>query len=54
MKYIVSFGVDKFEFKDGTTAINFAEIAVEHFKPSEYNKKLKPYIYMEDEEEEEC
>lgn len=47
MKYIVNFGIDKFEFKDGSTAVAFAELAVNNFIPSEYNKELKPLISIE-------
>ena len=48
MKYIVSLGVEKFEFEDGSTAMSFAELAIKNFKPTEYNKELKPYITIVD------
>lgn len=53
MKYSVNFGIDKFEFDDGSTAISFAELAVKHFTPSEYNKELKPTITIKGDEEDE-
>ena len=49
MKYIVYLGIDKYGFKDGTTAVSFAELAMNNFIPSEYNKELKPLISIEDE-----
>ena len=47
MKYIVSLGVDNFEFDNGTTAVNFAELAATHFVPTEYNKALKTTVSIE-------
>ena len=44
MKYIVSLGIEKFEFEDGNTALAFAELAEKNFVPTEYNKALRPYI----------
>ena len=44
MKYIVTFGIEKFEFEDGSTAVAFAELAVKNFVPTEHCKELKPYI----------
>lgn len=49
-KYKVAIGGYHFEFDDGTTALNFTELAVKHFVPSEYNSQLKPYITLFDEE----
>lgn len=49
MKYIVYLGIDKYGFKDGTTAVSFAELAMNNFIPSEYNKELKPLISIENE-----
>lgn len=56
MKYIVSLGIEKFEFEDGSTAMGFAELASKNFVPTEYNKELKPYITIIDEKggDEEC
>ena len=55
MKYIVSIGVNKFEFDDGTTALGFAELATKYFAPTEYVKSMKPLIVVErDGGEEEC
>lgn len=56
MKYIVSLGIHKFEFEDGTTALSFAELAVKNFQPTEYSTAMKPLIsIVEDGEgEEEC
>ena len=50
MKYVVSLGLNKFKFDDGTTALNFAELAQNHFIPSEYNSQLTPCITLLDEE----
>ena len=44
MKYIVSLGLETFEFEDGNTAMAFAELAVKNFVPTEYCRELKPYI----------
>ena len=49
MKYTVSLGIQKFTFDDGSTAINFAELAMKYFTPTEYNKEMKPLIAIEDE-----
>lgn len=49
MKYIVSLGIQKFEFSDGGTATGFAELAINNFVPTEYNKELKPLISIENE-----
>ena len=49
-KYKVAIGGYHFEFDDGTTALNFAELANKHFVPSEYNSRLNPYITLSDEE----
>lgn len=49
MKYIVSLGIQKFEFSDGGTATGFAELAMNNFVPTEYNKELKPLISIEKE-----
>ena len=49
----VAIGGYYFEFDDGTTALNFAELAQKHFVPSEYNSQLNPYITLFDEEVEE-
>ena len=51
MKYIVSLGIQKFTFDDGTTANNFVELAITHFTPTEYNKELKPLIAVRKEGE---
>lgn len=51
MKYTVMLGVDRFTFDDGSTAIGFAELAMTHFTPSEYNKELKPLIAIDEEGE---
>ena len=48
MKYTVSLGMEKFTFDDGTTAMNFAELALEHFTPTEYNKTVRPLIEVEE------
>ena len=53
MKYTVSLGIQKFTFDDGSTAINFAELAMKHFTPTEYNKELKPLIAIEEGEDDE-
>lgn len=53
MKYIVSLGIQKFTFDDGSTAINFSELAMKHFTPTEYNKELKPLIAIDEEGEDE-
>lgn len=53
MKYTVSLGLEKFTFDDGSTAINFAELAMTHFTPTEYNTKLIPLIAIEKEGEDE-
>ena len=47
MKYIVSLGINKFRFDNGTTAVSFAELAANNFIPSDYNKELKPLISIE-------
>lgn len=52
MKYIVYLGIDKYGFKDGTTAVSFAELAMNNFIPSEYNKELKPLIEIKNEKTE--
>lgn len=49
-KFKVSIGSYHFEFDDGTTALNFAELAKKHFVPNEYNSRLHPYITLLDEE----
>ena len=53
MKYVVCLGLDKYTFDKGITAINFAELAMTHFTPTEYCKELKPLISIEEEGEEE-
>lgn len=53
MKYVVSLGIQKFTFDDGSTAIGFAELAMTHFTPTEYNTKLIPLISIEEEGEDE-
>ena len=50
MKYIVSLGILKFEFEDGSTAMAFAELSVKNFVPTEYNKELKPYVMITDDD----
>lgn len=50
MKYIVSLGILKFEFKDGNTAMSFAELAQKNFVPTEYNTELKPYVMITDDD----
>ena len=52
-KFKVTIGCYNFKFDDGTTALNFAELAKEHFVPSEYNSRLRPYVEVFDEEVEE-
>ena len=52
-KYKVAIGGYHFEFDDGTTALNFAELAKKHFVPCEYNSRLNPYLEVFDEEVEE-
>lgn len=52
MKYIVYLGIDKYGFKDGSTAVSFAELAVNNFIPSEHNKELKPLIEIKNEKTE--
>lgn len=62
VKYSVSVGVNKFEFKDGTTSIGIAELLVNSFVPSEYHKELTVLIEVEkaddetqeNEEDEQC
>lgn len=49
-KYKVAIGSYYFQFDDGTTSLNFAELAQKHFIPSEYNSQLIPYITLFDEE----
>lgn len=44
VKYSVSVGVNKFEFKDGITSIGIAELLVNNFVPSEFNKELTVLI----------
>lgn len=44
VKYNVSVGVDNFEFKDGITSIGIAELLVNNFVPSKYNKELTVLI----------
>lgn len=44
LKYITSIGVNKFEFKDGITSISIAELMVNNFVPSDYNKELTVLI----------
>lgn len=44
VKYSVSVGVNKFEFKDGITSISLAELLVNNFVPGEYNKELTVLI----------
>ena len=51
MKYTVCLGFLKFKFDDGSTATNFAELALANYEPTEYNKELKPLISLEKEGE---
>ena len=53
VKYIVSVGVDDFEFKDGMTSVGIAELLVNNFVPSKYNKKLTVLIAVKKDEAEE-
>ena len=62
VKFSVSVGVNKFEFKDGITSIGIAELLVNNFVPGEYNKELTVLIAVkkaddetqEKEEDEQC
>ena len=47
VKYSVSVGVNKFEFKDGMTSIGIAELLVNNFVPGEFNKELTVLIAVE-------
>lgn len=47
VKYSVSVGVNKFEFKDGITSIGIAELLVNNFVPGEFNKELTVLIAVE-------
>ena len=51
MKYVVCLGLEKFTFDDGTTAMGFAELAVTHFTPTEYNSKLNALVSIKEEDE---
>lgn len=51
MKYVVSFGINRFRFDDGQTALNFAELGKNYFVPTEYNASMKPSITIEEEDE---
>lgn len=51
MKYTVCLGFLKFKFDDGSTATNFAELALANYEPTEYNNELKPLIAIEKGEE---
>lgn len=51
MKYVVSLGIQKFTFEDGSTAMGFAELAKTHFTQTEYNSKLNAVISIEEDEE---
>ena len=56
VKYTVSVGGYNFEFKDGMTSIGVAELLVNKFVPSKYNKELTVLITVkktDDEAEEE-
>lgn len=53
MKYIVNFGINKFKFDDGQTALSFAELGKKYFVPTEYNSSMKPCITVEGEEDDE-
>lgn len=52
-KFKVAIGCYNFEFDDGTTALNFADLANKHFVPNDYSSRLNPYITLFDEEVEE-
>lgn len=45
-KYKVNLGGHFFGFDDGITAINFAEVAGNHFIPGEYVKNLDIAVYV--------
>ena len=51
MKYVVCLGLKKFTFDNGSTAIGFAELAVNHFTPTEYDSKVNALISIEESED---
>lgn len=51
MKYVVSLGIQKFTFEDGSTAMGFAELAKTHFTPTEYNSKVNALVSIKEEDE---
>ena len=51
MKYIVSIETDEYEFKDGMTALSFAELALRHYRAGKYTSEIIVRIKFEMEEE---
>lgn len=51
MKYVVSLGIQKFTFEDGSTAMGFAELAKTHFTPTEYNSKVNALVSIKEDDE---